>query len=414
MTTPPTPAGWYPDPDGAGGQRYWDGSTWTEHRSPAVDTTPAAAEPAAPAQTPGSEQPTAVVPTWTPRTEQRGGSHRKPDDDDQFEPTPQVTEPVSQPITPEPPPITPDEPSAPPEPPTAPQFDAPAPDEPLFGTPPPEGPAPDAPLFGASPPESPPEAPRYQEPRYDTPAAGVPQYEVPQYEQPQYEQPQFDTPPFGAPTSAAPLFDSSAPPPAAGDNRKSVLTWFVAACSALLLVLIAAIVYGFFIRENKGVQVATPDLSTPTSETSTESTETTASTETPTESPTAAPGTEEATDGPISFTVHGVEMGSSVASSDAPIEKTAVGQYVVVHMTVANVSADPATFVGMFQTLTAGGTTYNIDNEATAYLGGTSADLEPGATADVSIAFDVPVDVQPETIQLHADPSTPGVEFTVS
>lgn len=27
------PAGWYPDPDDANLQRYWDGSAWTEHRS---------------------------------------------------------------------------------------------------------------------------------------------------------------------------------------------------------------------------------------------------------------------------------------------------------------------------------------------------------------------------------------------
>lgn len=30
-----TPAGWYPDPDDAGQQRYWDGQAWTEHRTPA-------------------------------------------------------------------------------------------------------------------------------------------------------------------------------------------------------------------------------------------------------------------------------------------------------------------------------------------------------------------------------------------
>jgi hypothetical protein len=30
---PSTPAGWYPDPEHAGHQRYWDGSAWTEHRS---------------------------------------------------------------------------------------------------------------------------------------------------------------------------------------------------------------------------------------------------------------------------------------------------------------------------------------------------------------------------------------------
>jgi hypothetical protein len=29
---PPMPAGWYSDPEG-GGQRYWDGKNWTEHRA---------------------------------------------------------------------------------------------------------------------------------------------------------------------------------------------------------------------------------------------------------------------------------------------------------------------------------------------------------------------------------------------
>ena len=32
MTTPPpTPPGWYPDPSGVGGRRYWDGTRWTEY-----------------------------------------------------------------------------------------------------------------------------------------------------------------------------------------------------------------------------------------------------------------------------------------------------------------------------------------------------------------------------------------------
>lgn len=35
------PAGWYPD--GKGGQRYWDGSLWTEHTAPATDATTDAA-----------------------------------------------------------------------------------------------------------------------------------------------------------------------------------------------------------------------------------------------------------------------------------------------------------------------------------------------------------------------------------
>ena len=32
--TAPTPPGWYPDPSGASGQRYWDGTNWTETPPP--------------------------------------------------------------------------------------------------------------------------------------------------------------------------------------------------------------------------------------------------------------------------------------------------------------------------------------------------------------------------------------------
>jgi uncharacterized RDD family membrane protein YckC len=41
------PAGWYPDPDGSGGQRYYDGHGWTDHRAP--PPAPAVGAPWAPA-----------------------------------------------------------------------------------------------------------------------------------------------------------------------------------------------------------------------------------------------------------------------------------------------------------------------------------------------------------------------------
>lgn len=31
---PGPPAGWYPDPDMVGTQRYWDGRKWTDHAAP--------------------------------------------------------------------------------------------------------------------------------------------------------------------------------------------------------------------------------------------------------------------------------------------------------------------------------------------------------------------------------------------
>jgi hypothetical protein len=36
MSETTTPAGWYPDPEVPGGQRYWDGNGWTENRAPGV------------------------------------------------------------------------------------------------------------------------------------------------------------------------------------------------------------------------------------------------------------------------------------------------------------------------------------------------------------------------------------------
>jgi uncharacterized RDD family membrane protein YckC len=40
MTSVLPPASWYPDPDGSGGQRYWDGNAWTGHRAPPPPPSP--------------------------------------------------------------------------------------------------------------------------------------------------------------------------------------------------------------------------------------------------------------------------------------------------------------------------------------------------------------------------------------
>jgi hypothetical protein len=43
MTTPATPPGWYPDPSGQPGQRYFDGLRWTRHFAPHAPAAPATA-----------------------------------------------------------------------------------------------------------------------------------------------------------------------------------------------------------------------------------------------------------------------------------------------------------------------------------------------------------------------------------
>lgn len=58
-------AGWYPDPEYAGQQRYWDGQQWTDHRAPMAT----GGEPQWPAgqpqaRFPAGQNPAAHVDTW--------------------------------------------------------------------------------------------------------------------------------------------------------------------------------------------------------------------------------------------------------------------------------------------------------------------------------------------------------------
>ena len=316
MTTPPTPAGWYADPDGSGGQRYWDGSAWTEHRSPA---TPEPTAPTTPAEPPGSEQPTTVVPR-RPAGE-RVGAHRAPEPEHEPEPTP---EPRTEPE---------------PEPTAVIDLDSAAASE--QSTSPVIPPAPSA-------------------------------------------EPSFASAPFEPPPSE----------PQARDPRRQLIIWFGAACAALLAVLVLVVIYAVFIHKDNTVQASSgPGTSTSKSAAPTSSSGNSlgSGTETTSESPTTASGPgAQASDGGLTFAVTGVESAPSVQSQDAPVEQTAQGEYAIVHLTVSNSGDQPATFVGTFQKLKAGGTTFSIDDVATAYLNGTVAQLNPGDTSDVAIAFDVP------------------------
>jgi hypothetical protein len=103
-----------------------------------------------------------------------------------------------------------------------------------------------------------------------------------------------------------------------------------------------------------------------------------------------------------------------VQYQDAPVEKTAQGEFVIVHLTVLNSGDQPVTYLGTLQKLKAGGATYSIDDEATFYLNGGLAELNPGDSADVAIAFDVPPGTTPESLEAHGDPISAGVDVPLS
>jgi Domain of unknown function (DUF4352)/Protein of unknown function (DUF2510) len=382
VTTPPTPAGWYPDPDGSGGQRYWDGSQWTEHRSPAA---PEPTEPPPPAEPQASEQPTTVVPLRPAGN--HVGAHRAAESGPQPQPEP-VAPPEPEPVAPPEP-----EPVAPPEPepgPTAvirtfePVAVPPAEPEP---TPEPE-PGPTAVInLGSSMPSAHP----------TTPMASPPPPAEPSF--------------AGAPLEPPPPGEPPAP-----DDRRKLLIWFGSACAALLAVLVLVIIYGVFINKSDTTSISAGPGSTSKSAAPTTSTKGKSSTESTSESPTTASGSgPQSSDGGLTFTITGTETASSVKYQDAPVTKTAKGEFFVVHMTVLNSGNAQGTFLATLQKLNAGGTTYSIDDEATAYLNGTWADLAaPGDTAELAIAFDVPPGTSPESLEVHGAPMSTGVEVPLS
>jgi hypothetical protein len=119
-------------------------------------------------------------------------------------------------------------------------------------------------------------------------------------------------------------------------------------------------------------------------------------------------------DGPLEFTVTGIESGPTVSDpTNEFLTKDAQGEFIVVRLMVRNTSPDPATFLGTFQKLNAAGTVYSIDDEASFYVGGGYAEIPPGGQVDVGVAYDVPPGTVPETIDLHADPISPGVQLPV-
>ena len=421
MTTPSTPAGWYPDPDGSGGQRYWDGFIWTEHRAAAVAAPEPTAEFSASEQATSvvslPDQPTTVVPT---------GAHRAPDQ----EPAPEP-----EPVTPSSEPVAPSY--------ETPSYETPSFEAPSFGPPSYEPPTFETPSFEATAaaatasetPSS--EAPTYEAPTFETPSSETPSYEAPSYEAPSYETPSYEAPTFGTPPSEAPSYDApkfetpsydapsfgapsyDAPPATAAfagsdgtggpPNNRKLLTAYLGAVGVLLLALILAAVYGFVIRDNTPPQVTSSGTSTSSSTTSSES----STTETEPESATPTPSLgDEATEGDFVFSVASTDSGDTVTSPiNEYIEKTATGQFIVVYLNVGNTGAAPLTFLSTLQVLNTDTGTFTPDDEASFYLGGGVVTINPGEQVETAVAFDVPAGATGVSILVHGEPGGAGVDL---
>jgi cytoskeletal protein RodZ len=201
-------------------------------------------------------------------------------------------------------------------------------------------------------------------------------------------------------------------PSGEGPNKKLVIG-ILGGAAVILLVIVLVIVF-VEIRQNEPSVTsqgsASSANSTTSSETSTKnsSESSTAGSPTLTPPPTGAEGS----DGDYTFSVAGTQTGDTITSnvSDA-VQTTADGMFYVVYVNVSNTGTSPLTFVATFQQLGAAGQTFPLDDEATAFLGGTVAQVAPGDKVETPLVYDIPVGTTPDTILLRADPASPGVQL---
>lgn len=122
-------------------------------------------------------------------------------------------------------------------------------------------------------------------------------------------------------------------------------------------------------------------------------------------------------DGKFEFTVTSVEPGVAHIG-DATFGVDAQGQFLLVHVTVANVGDAAQYFDSSSQKLLdTQGRTHSADASAAIYLPDSNSfltSINPGNTVEGIIVFDIPVDATPASLELHDSPFSGGVTVALS
>lgn len=122
-------------------------------------------------------------------------------------------------------------------------------------------------------------------------------------------------------------------------------------------------------------------------------------------------------DGGLQFDVVEVSRVKLVGDPKDPgLNVTARGIFVVVTMSIRNVSNAPLTFYDSYQTLVdSTGSTYTADMAADIYGNRSirSTRMEPGDELLVHISFDVPEDAEPRNLILRQSDSSAGVTVSI-
>ena len=116
-------------------------------------------------------------------------------------------------------------------------------------------------------------------------------------------------------------------------------------------------------------------------------------------------------DGNLEFVVTQGELLPTIADKNDPTMTLNApdGQaFAVVHMTVKNVGTEPTAYTSAPQVLRIAGQTYQADIDAEMYLANPTGPINPGDQIEALVAFVVPADANPDSIELHELPFSTG------
>ncbi|MFD3591668.1 DUF4352 domain-containing protein [Nocardia sp. NPDC058640] len=138
--------------------------------------------------------------------------------------------------------------------------------------------------------------------------------------------------------------------------------------------------------------------------------------------PTAAPPADDeggatVRDGKFEFTVTGVDPPIQVVGDNPYMQKTAQGEYILVHLTVTNTSNKPQSYWADNQELI-DDKDRQFANDAVAgmYANDESvwgSDINPGNKIQVVVVFDVPVGTTPAALELHDSAFSNGARVSL-
>lgn len=122
-------------------------------------------------------------------------------------------------------------------------------------------------------------------------------------------------------------------------------------------------------------------------------------------------------DGKFEFTVTAVETGVPEVG-DEFLREEAQGQFVLVHLTVANIGDEAQMLDGSNQTLVdTEGREHSANSSAAIYLEDSDTflnDINPGNSVEGTVVFDIPADAVPATVELHDSMFSGGVTVSLA